>query len=53
MSIVENDPIIEQDSEDDFDWEEVEVPVHEQHLEITIQAAGSRPKKDVNKFVSC
>ncbi|KAF8628657.1 hypothetical protein AX15_003788 [Amanita polypyramis BW_CC] len=25
------------DSEDDFDWEEVPVPEHEQHIEITLQ----------------
>ncbi|KAF8073973.1 hypothetical protein FPV67DRAFT_1606155 [Lyophyllum atratum] len=53
-SISENDLLNEQDSEDDFDWEEVEVPEHEQqqeHLEITIQAAGSRLKKEAaSKF---
>ncbi|KAF5377814.1 hypothetical protein D9615_006671 [Tricholomella constricta] len=48
-SISENDPITEQDSEDEFDWEEVEVPEHQQqeeHLEITISASGPRLKKD-------
>jgi len=25
------------DSDDDFDWEEVQVPEHEQHIEITLQ----------------
>ncbi|KAG5646006.1 hypothetical protein DXG03_004608 [Asterophora parasitica] len=46
----ENDPFTEQDSEDDFDWEEVEVPEHQQqeeHIEITIPAPGTRPKSDV------
>ncbi|KAG6836082.1 hypothetical protein H0H93_011588 [Arthromyces matolae] len=45
-------PDIEQDSEDDFDWEEVPVPDHQQeeepqqqHLEITIPGAGPRSKK--------
>ncbi|KAG6919262.1 hypothetical protein DXG01_008058 [Tephrocybe rancida] len=44
----ESDSFVEQDSEDDFDWEEVEVPEHqeqEQHLEITIPALGPRSKK--------
>ncbi|GLB38652.1 putative rad4 beta-hairpin domain 2 [Lyophyllum shimeji] len=56
-SISENDPFTEQDSEDDFDWEEVQVPEHEpqqeqEHIEITIPAPGPRRKKDtaVNKF---
>lgn len=36
----EEDTSLQQDdSEDEFDWEEVEVPEHEpQHLEITFQA---------------
>lgn len=25
------------DSDEDFDWEEVQVPEHEQHIEITLQ----------------
>jgi xeroderma pigmentosum group C-complementing protein len=30
--------LIQDDSEDEFDWEEVDVPEHEpQHLEITLQ----------------
>ncbi|KAG5638732.1 hypothetical protein H0H81_010542 [Sphagnurus paluster] len=46
-SISENAPFTEEDSEDDFDWEEVDVPEHQEHLEITIPAAGpSRRKKD-------
>ncbi|KAG6898421.1 hypothetical protein C0992_004132 [Termitomyces sp. T32_za158] len=53
-SVSESEPYFEQDSEDDFDWEEVQVPEHqdqaneqqrEEHLEITIPAAGSRSKK--------
>ncbi|KAG6812304.1 hypothetical protein H0H92_003477 [Tricholoma furcatifolium] len=53
-SVSESDPFIEQDSEDDFDWEEVQVPEHQeqeqqqeqQHIEITIPvASGSRSKK--------
>ncbi|KAG6885649.1 hypothetical protein C0993_011783 [Termitomyces sp. T159_Od127] len=53
-SVLETNPYFEDDSEDDFDWEEVQVPEHqeranqrqhEEHLEITIPAAGSRSKK--------
>ncbi|KAF9013151.1 hypothetical protein BDQ17DRAFT_1342855 [Cyathus striatus] len=50
-SDVEMNPLAGEDSDDDFDWEEVEVPVHQpefdvqleepKHIEITIQA---RPK---------
>lgn len=41
-----------QDSEDELDWEEVEVP-EQQHLEITIPTSSSRSKADlVNKSVS-
>ena len=42
----------QEDSEDELDWEEVDV-TEQQHLEITIQAAA-RPKQDavVNKSVS-
>ena len=36
------------DSDDDFDWEEVQVPEH--HLEITLQT-HSKPDKNTNKFV--
>ncbi|KAG5337956.1 hypothetical protein C0989_008578 [Termitomyces sp. Mn162] len=53
-SVLESDPSVEQESEDDFDWEEVPVPEHqsqaeqqEEHLEITIPAAGPRSKKAV------
>lgn len=47
-STLENTPNLEEDSEDDLDWEEVEVPEH-QHLEITLRA---RPKPNaVNKCV--
>ena len=36
--------VADDDSEDDLDWEEVDVPDHhERHLEITLQAA---PKKE-------
>ncbi|KNZ73151.1 DNA repair protein rhp41 [Termitomyces sp. J132] len=58
-SVLESDPSVEQESEDDFDWEEVPVPEHqsqaeqqEEHLEITIPAAGPRSKKvvTVSKF---
>lgn len=43
---------INQDSEDEIDWEEVEVP-EQQHLEITIQTSSARSKADVvNKSVS-
>jgi hypothetical protein len=34
--------LVEGDSEDEFDWEEVQVP-EQRHLEITLQA---RPKSD-------
>lgn len=38
------------DTDDDLDWEEVQVPEHQHHLEITLQ---TNPKLDktVNKFV--
>jgi hypothetical protein len=43
---------LNEDSEDEFDWEEVEVP-EKQDLEITIQTSGSRRKTDtINKSVS-
>jgi xeroderma pigmentosum group C-complementing protein len=38
------------DSEDDFDWEEVPVPEHEQHISITLQPA-QKPSSPP-KFVS-
>jgi hypothetical protein len=37
-----NSSLVEGDSEDEFDWEEVQVP-EQRHLEITLQA---RPKSD-------
>ena len=46
--------LLPEDSEDEFDWEEVEVPEHEpQHLEITINAkpkANSSTNKSVTEF---
>ncbi len=37
---------LQDDSEDEFDWEEVDVPAHEpQHLEITLHA---EPKQDAS-----
>ncbi|RDB14699.1 DNA repair protein rhp41 [Hypsizygus marmoreus] len=44
-SSVENDLLNQQDSEDEYDWEEIDVP-KQQDLEITIQTTASRPKKD-------
>jgi hypothetical protein len=46
------EPLILEDSEDEHDWEEVDVP-EQQHLEITIQTVA-RPKDatTVNKSVS-
>lgn len=53
-SVSESDQYPEQDSEDDFEWEEVQMPEHqneemqqkhEEHLEITIPTVGSRSKK--------
>jgi hypothetical protein len=38
------------DSDDDLDWEEVQVPEHQHHLEITLQTP-SKPDKNTNKFV--
>ena len=38
------------DSDDDLDWEEVQVPEHQHHLEITLQT-HSKPEKSTNKFV--
>jgi xeroderma pigmentosum group C-complementing protein len=51
-SNAEEDPLVHEDSEDELDWEEINVP-EQQHLEITIQTAA-RPKEDaaVNKSVS-
>lgn len=41
-----------EDSEDELDWEEIDVP-EQQHLEITIQtAASTRGHTAVNKSVS-
>lgn len=51
VSLSENDtePILQDDSEDEIDWEEVQVPQEQQHLEITLQA---RPRQDTsNKSV--
>ena len=39
------------DSDDDFDWEEVQVPEHQHHLEITLQTHAKPPDKNINKFV--
>ncbi|PFH49962.1 hypothetical protein AMATHDRAFT_194065 [Amanita thiersii Skay4041] len=38
------------DSEDDFDWEEVPVPEHEHHIEITLQA-HSKPEAASKKRI--
>lgn len=38
------------DSEDDLDWEEVEVPEH-QHLEITLDIGKPKTDDKANKFV--
>ena len=38
------------DSDEDFDWEEVQVPEHQHHLEITLQT-HQKPDKTANKFV--
>ena len=38
------------DSDDDLDWEEVQVPEYQHHLEITLQT-NSKPDKNTNKFV--
>ncbi|KAF8955950.1 hypothetical protein BDZ97DRAFT_1854167 [Flammula alnicola] len=44
----EENGLLQDDSEDEFDWEEVEVPEHQpQHLEITLQL-HSKPAKDAN-----
>ena len=39
------------DSDDDFDWEEVQVPEHEQHMEITLQPnrKAEPPSKSVTR----
>lgn len=39
------------DTEDEFDWEEVEVPEHKQHLEITLDAARANNGQKTNKLV--
>ena len=39
------------ESDDDLDWEEVQVPKHQHHLEITLQTSHSKPDKNTNKFV--
>ena len=38
------------DSDEDFDWQEVQVPEHQHHLEITLQT-HPKPDKSTNKFV--
>ena len=38
------------DSDDDLDWEEVQVPEYQHHLEITLQT-HLKPDKNTNKFV--
>ena len=38
------------DSDDDLDWEEVQVPEHQHNLEITLQS-NSKPDKNTNKLV--
>jgi hypothetical protein len=38
------------DSDDDLDWEEVQVPEHQHDFEITLQT-HSKPDKSTNKFV--
>lgn len=52
MLSTEQEPSVQEDSEDELDWEEVDVP-EQQHLEITIQTA-TRPKQGAaaNKSVS-
>ena len=54
-SEVEDNGLPQEESEDDFDWEEVEVPEHQApHLEITLQAHPNPSKgkcKDLNKSV--
>jgi xeroderma pigmentosum group C-complementing protein len=39
------------DSDDDFDWEEVQVPEHQHNLEITLQTSSKPDSKSTNKFV--
>lgn len=50
----EEDNMLQGDSEDEFDWEEVEVPAHQpQHLEITLNAkpkAEDSTNKSVTEF---
>ncbi|KAF9560913.1 Rad4-domain-containing protein [Agrocybe pediades] len=52
-SEVEDTSLLQEESEDDFDWEEVEVPEHQApHLEITLQAHPNASKgkgKQANK----
>jgi len=44
---------IQGDSEDEFDWEEVDVPEHQpQHIEITLQLNPKSAKAAANKLVA-
>lgn len=52
-SVDDNSSLIGSDSEDDIDWEEVDVPQNvqqQQNLEITIQA---RPRQKQDKTDKC
>lgn len=44
------DQSINVDSDDELDWEEVQVPVH-QHLEITLDIGKQKNDDKANKFV--
>jgi len=49
-SDIGEDVSLNSDSEDELDWEEVEVPQQERHLEITLDAP-SKSKTDPTKCV--
>jgi hypothetical protein len=49
-SDVGEDVSMDVDSEDD-DWEEVDVPVHERHLEITLDVHKRNSDEKANKSV--
>ncbi|KAF9525479.1 hypothetical protein CPB83DRAFT_859313 [Crepidotus variabilis] len=43
------DSQLQNNSEDELDWEEVEVPEHQQHLEITLDVGESKPDANATK----
>lgn len=54
MSSEQEDAMLQEDSEDELDWEEVEVPEHQvPHLEITLQTKPKDSgKASANKSVA-